>query len=286
MVSKLTNVAALFDLERLGDTRFRSGPPQIGAGRVFGGQVIAQTLMAATRTVEGRLPHSLHAYFILGGETDKPITYDVERLRDGNSFSTRRVTAGQNGEVIYSTIVSFQVPEDGFTHQMPMPDVAPPESLDDYDALRTKFAGKLPASLLRFIERDRPVELRYTNFDRFLGRANDAPLDVWFRFTARLPDDPLIHRFALAYASDMAFIDAAMAPHGTNIFDPKIIAASLDHALWFHRDGRLDDWVLFHQDSPNMGGGRGLARGLIFARDGRLLASVAQEGMLRQRRGA
>lgn len=284
MASKLANIAALFELERLDDRRFRSDAPQIGAGRVFGGQVIAQTLMAATRTVEGRMPHSLHAYFILGGETDKPITYDVERLRDGNSFSTRRVTAQQNGDVIYSTIVSFQVPEDGMVHQVAMPDVPAPETLDDYETLKTKYADRLPASLLRFISSERPVELRYANLDHYLGEKNDAPLAVWLRFTRRLPDDPLIHRFALAYVSDMAFIDAAMAPHGANIFDPKIIAASLDHALWFHRDGRLDEWVLFHQDSPNMNGGRGLARGLIFARDGRLLASVAQEGMLRRRR--
>jgi acyl-CoA thioesterase-2 len=284
MAAAIPNVAALFDLERLDDTRFRSPAPQIGGRRVFGGQVIAQTLIAASRTVEGRLPHSLHAYFILGGEIDQPITYDVERLRDGNSFSTRRVTAQQNGQVIYSTIVSFQIAEDGFTHQMPMPQVAAPETLDDPQSIMAKFGDRLPASLKRFIANERPVELRHTNLDRFLGRANDGPIDVWFRFKFKLPANPLIHRFALAYASDMALVDAALAPHGASVFDADIIAASLDHALWFHRDGQLDDWVLFHQDSPTMGGGRGLARGLMFSRDGRLLASVAQEGMLRRRR--
>lgn len=280
MAGKFNDVAALFDLERLGDNLFRSPAPQAGFGRVFGGQVIAQTLIAACRTVEGRKPHSLHAYFILPGVVEEPIDFEVDRLRDGKSFTTRRVTAIQFGKVIYSTIVSFQADEDGFTHQMKMPDVPPPETLDDYDALR----AKLPPAMLRFTDRDRPFEMRFVDLDRFFGKPHEGPVDVWFRLKMKLPDDPLYHRFALAFASDFAFVDVALAPHGRSLFEPGILAASLDHALWFHRDGRIDEWLLYHQDSPNMGGGRGLARGLIFARDGRLLASVAQEGMLRVKR--
>lgn len=280
MAGKFNDVAALFDLERLGDNLFRSPAPQAGFGRVFGGQVIAQTLIAACRTVDGRKPHSLHAYFILPGAIEEPIDFEVDRLRDGKSFTTRRVTAIQFGKVIYSTIVSFQADEDGYTHQMKMPDVPQPETLDDYAALK----AKLPPAMLRFTDRERPFEMRFVDLDRFYGKPHEGPVDVWFRLKTRLPDDPLYHRFALAFASDFAFVDAALAPHGRTLFEPTILAASLDHALWFHRDGRVDDWMLYHQDSPNMGSGRGLARGLIFARDGTLLASVAQEGMLRVKR--
>jgi acyl-CoA thioesterase-2 len=230
------------------------------------------------------MPHSLHAYFILPGAIEEPIDFEVDRLRDGKSFTTRRVTAVQFGKVIYSTIVSFQAQEDGFTHQMKMPDVPPPEALDDYEALRRKYSGTMPPALLRFVDRERPVEMRFVELDRFFGKPRENAVNVWFRLKTRLPDDPLTHRFALAFASDMALIDVALSPHGRSIFDPGIVAASLDHALWFHRDGRLDDWVLYSEDSPNMGGGRGLARGLIFSRDGTLLASVAQEGMLRLKR--
>jgi acyl-CoA thioesterase-2 len=284
MAGKFNDVAALFDLERLGDNLFRSPAPQGGFGRVFGGQVIAQTLIAACRTVEGRMPHSLHAYFILPGAVDEPIDFEVDRLRDGRSFSTRRVTAIQFGKVIYSTIVSFQAAEDGFTHQMKMPDVPQPDALDDYAALKSKYAQTMSPSLLRFIDRERPFDIRFVELDRFFGKPREGALNVWYRLKAKLPDDALYHRFALAYLSDMALIDVALSPHGKTIFDPAIKAASLDHALWFHRDGRIDDWVLYHQDSPNIGGGRGLARGLIFSRDGTLLASVAQEGMLRLKR--
>jgi acyl-CoA thioesterase-2 len=285
MAGKFNDVASSFDLERLGDNLFRSPAPQGGFGRVFGGQVIAQTLIAACRTVEGRKPHSLHAYFILPGAIEEPIDFEVDRLRDGNSFTTRRVTAIQFGKVIYSTIVSFQADEDGFAHQMKMPDVPMPEALDDDEALRRKYGATLTPALLRSIDRERPVEMRFVELDRFFGKPHEGAVNVWFRLKTRLPDNPLYHRFALAFASDMALVDVALAPHGHSIFEPTIMAASLDHALWFHRDGRLDEWVLYHQDSPNMGGGRGLARGLIFTRDGTLLASVAQEGMLRLRRG-
>lgn len=284
MAGRFNDVAALFDLEQLGPNSFLSPAPQGGFHRVFGGQVIAQTLIAACRTVEGRMPHSLHAYFILPGDIDAPITYEVDRLRDGRSFTTRRVTAAQHGKVIYSTIVSFQIEEGGFEHQVKMPDVPAPETLDDYATLRRRFEGSLPPGLLRFLDRERPVEMRFTELERFFDKPVQGPINVWFRLKTRLPDDALYQRYALAFASDMALIDVALAPHGITIFDPTIMAASLDHALWFHRDGRVDDWVLYYQDSPNMRGGRGLARGLIFSRDGRLLASVAQEGLMRRRR--
>jgi acyl-CoA thioesterase-2 len=285
MAGKFNDVAALFDLEQIGDNLFRSPAPQAGFGRVFGGQVIAQTLIAACRTVKGRMPHSLHAYFILPGSIDEPIDFEVDRLRDGRSFTTRRVTAIQFGKVIYSTIVSFQAAEDGFTHQAKMPDVPQPETLDDHAALRAKYAQTMSPALLRFVDRERPFDMRFVELERFFGKPREGPINVWFKLKTTLPtDNPLYHRFALAFVSDMALIDVALSPHGRTIFEPAIMAASLDHALWFHRDGRIDDWVLYHQDSPNLGGGRGLARGLIFSRDGTLLASVAQEGLLRLRR--
>jgi acyl-CoA thioesterase II len=277
------NLAELLDLEQLGPDSFRAPPPQSGFQRVYGGQVIAQTMVAACRTVDGRMPHSLHAYFILPGERDVPITYEVDRMRDGRSFSTRRVTAMQHGKLIYSTIVSFQAEEDGLEYQVKMPEVPPPETLDDYVALRTKYGASMP-SQLQVLNRAGPVDMRYVETDRFFGRPAQGPINVWYRLNTPLPNDPLLQRCALAFASDMALVDAAMSSHGISVFEPRVMGASLDHAMWFHRDGRIDDWVLYHQDSPNLRGGRGLARGLMFSRDGRLLASVAQEAVLRIRR--
>ena len=213
-----------------------------------------------------------------------PIIYQVERLRDGKSYTTRRVTAIQHGRPIYSTMVSFHGAEDGIEHQFPMPDVAPPESLPSEAELKERILPRMPDPVRGYFERERPIELRPVEFERYLGKAHpEGRFHVWIRTTGRLPDEPAIHRCVLAYASDMLLLDAAMIPHGRTLFEKDIMAASLDHAMWFHRPFRADDWLLYCQDSPSGGGGRGFGRGLIFTRDGTLISSVAQEGVIRTR---
>src|SRR5690606_12747616 len=259
--------------------------PQAGWQRVFGGQVIGQALVAASRTVEGRAPHSLHAYFLLGGDPSVPIIYDVDRIRDGKSFTTRRVVAIQHGRAIFSMAVSFHNDEAGMEHQAKMPDVPMPEELPNESEIRERVLPMMPDPVRRYYERERPIELRPVEYARYLGKKfEDARFHVWIRATGALPDDPNIHKCVLAYASDMTLLDSALIPHGRTVFEQDVMAASLDHALWLHRPFRADDWLLYAQDSPNLHGARGFARGLIFARDGTLVASVAQEGLLRQRR--
>jgi acyl-CoA thioesterase-2 len=252
---------------------------------VFGGQVIGQALVAALRTVEGRPPHSMHAYFLLPGDPKVPIVYDVDRIRDGRSFTTRRVVAIQHGHAIFTMAVSFHADEPGLAHQARMPDVPGPEELPSEAELKAKAMAMMPDPVRRYYERERPIELRPVEFSRYLGvKAEDARFHVWIRATGRLPDDPAIHQCVLAYASDMTLLDSALIPHGRTVFEKSIMAASLDHALWFHRPFRADEWLLYAQDSPNLAGARGFGRGLIFTRDGTLVASVAQEGLLRERR--
>jgi len=275
------------DLETLEDNLFRGSTPQPWGQRVFGGQVIGQALVAACRTVDvkTRTPHSLHAYFLLGGDPKVPIIYDVDRIRDGRSFTTRRVVAIQHGHAIFSMAVSFHVEEPGYAHQAKMPDVPKPDQLPDETEIRTKILPKAPESVRRFYERERPILLRPVTYDRYEGKKNESGIfNVWIRCAGALPDDPALHQCVLAYASDMALLDAALIPHGMSVFDHKIMAASLDHALWFHRPFRADEWLLYSQDSPNSSGARGFSRGMIFALDGTLVASVAQEGLLRPRR--
>jgi acyl-CoA thioesterase-2 len=253
--------------------------------RVFGGQVLGQALVAATRTVEGVLPHSLHAYFLLAGDLTVPIVYDVDRIRDGKSFSTRRVVAIQHGRAIFSMSVSFHNDEPGLDHQMPMPEVPHPDQLLSIAETKQNVLPELPELVRRYYERPRPIELRPVDFDRYRGKRPEGDrFSIWLRTTAALPDDPGIHRCALAYASDMNLLDAALVPHQRSVFDREIMGASLDHALWFHRPFRADHWLLYTLDSPNMHGARGFGRGLIFTADGVLVASAAQEGMLRLRR--
>ena len=234
-----------------------------------------------------RPPHSLHAYFLLGGDPKVPIIYDVDRIRDGKSFTTRNVKAIQHGHPIFSMSVSFHVHEEGLSHQFAMPDVPRPEELPDEAELKKNVWPKMPEPVRRYYERERPIELRPVEYTRYIGDTfKDGRFHVWMRATGRLPDEPAIHQCVLAYASDMMLLDAALIPHHRSVFSEDIMAASLDHALWFHRPFRADEWLLYAQDSPNLAGSRGFSRGLIFAADGTLVASVAQEGLLRQRRNA
>jgi acyl-CoA thioesterase-2 len=285
MSSAVTELLQILDLEQLEINLFRGRSPQSGWQRVFGGQVIGQALVAACRTVEGRPPHSMHAYFLLGGDPAVPIIYNVERTRDGKSFTTRRVVAVQHGRPIFTITVSFHADEPGFEHQAKMPKVPMPEELPSEAEVRTRLLPMMPDPVRRYYERERPIELRPVEYERYMGKKlEDARFHLWIRTTGRLPDDPAIHQCVLAYASDMTLLDSALLPHGRTVFEQDIMAASLDHALWLHRPFRADDWLLYAQDSPNLHGGRGLARGLIFTRDGTLVASVAQEGLVRQRR--
>ncbi len=285
MSSGLTDLLSILDLEQLEVNLFRGTSPKTTWQRVFGGQVIGQALVASCRTVEGCMPHSLHCYFILPGDPKIPIIYEVERLRDGRSYSTRRVTAIQHGNVIFSMMVSFHSEEDSiFEHQEKMPDVPPPEQLGGDDS---KLAlERMPDIVRRYYESERPIELRPVEFKRYLGeKLPDGRMNIWIKATAKLPDDPALHLCALAYASDFSLLDATMARYGRTVFEGGLAAASLDHAMWFHRPFRADEWLLYSQDSPNARAGRGLARGLIFKPDGTLVASVAQEGSIREKRG-
>jgi len=285
MSSALQAVLEILDLEPLEVNLFRGRSPQSGWQRVFGGQVIGQALVASSRTVEGRTPHSLHAYFLLPGDPKVPIIYEVDRIRDGKSFTTRRVIAIQHGQAIFSMSASYHTDEPGLSHQAQMPTVPPPESLPTESEARHRMLETMPEAVRRFYERDRPFELRPVEFTRYLGdKLEDGKFHIWMRTIGRLPDDPAIHQCVLAYASDMTLLDTALAPHGRSLFEPEFMGASLDHALWFHRPFRADDWLLYAQDSPILSGSRGFSRGLIFARDGTLVASVVQEGLVRQRR--
>jgi len=286
MSGAVDHLLSILDLEPLDLNLFRGRSPQDGWQRVYGGQVIGQALVAAVRTVDpSRLAHSLHAYFLLPGDPKVPIIYDVDRLRDGKSFTTRRVTARQHGHAIFSMLVSFQAEEQGLDHQADMPDVTSPEDLPNESEMRKNLLPHMPEPVRRYFERDRPIEMRPVEFDRYAGRKYpDGRFHLWFRATGRLPDDPAIHQCVLAYASDLTILDASLARHGRTLFEKQFMAASLDHALWIHRPFRADEWLLYAQDSPNLHGSRGFSRGLIFTRDGTLVASVAQEGLVRERR--
>jgi acyl-CoA thioesterase-2 len=285
MASAIDNLLATLDLEPLEVNLFRGRSPQTTLQRVFGGQVIGQALVAATRTVDGRPPHSLHAYFLLAGDPKVPIIYEVDRIRDGKSFTTRRVVAIQHGHAIFSMSVSFHADEPSLEHQMPAPNVPKPDALPSEAELKQHILPQLPEAVRRYYARERPIELRPVEYGRYIGqKPADGRFNVWIRATGRLPDDPAIHRCVLAYASDMMLLDTALVPHGRSVFDQNIMGASLDHALWFHRPFRADEWLLYAQDSPNLHGARGFARGLIYSAEGTLVASVAQEGLLRERR--
>lgn len=284
----LEDLISLLDLEPLEVNLFRGRSRDIGSRSVFGGQVVSQGLVAATRTVEGRHPHSLHAYFLLPGDLASPIVYEVDRLRDGNSFSARRVQAIQHGRPILSMIASFQVPEEGLEHQTPMPDVPPPDALPSYDELRASWAreaGPLHPKVEASLKRSLGVEFKPVYPWNPLKPSVAEPRQaIWFRATDRIPEDAGLHRCLLAYASDFNLIGTALRPHGLSWFKPELSLASIDHALWFHRDARVDDWLLYVMESPSAQGARGMTRGLIYDRAGKLVASVAQEGLMRLRK--
>ena len=284
MRSAVNDLLTILDLEKLEENLFRGQSPDAGWQRVFGGQVIGQALVAASRTVEGRAPHSLHGYFLLAGDPKIPIIYDVERIRDGRSFTTRRVKAIQHGQPIFTLSASFQVDEPGFSHEITMPSVPDPDELPNEQDIRARVMPLMPDPVRKYFERERPIELRPVEFKRYMSREPLEPrFNVWIRATGPLPDDPAIHQAVLAYASDMTLLDSTLVAHGRTVFEREVQAASLDHALWFHRPFRADEWLLYAQDSPFTGGARGFARGSIFTRQGQLIASVAQEGLIRHR---
>ncbi|PLK70068.1 acyl-CoA thioesterase II [Rhizobium sp. TH135] len=273
------------DLEKLEENLFRGSSPQNGWQRVFGGLVIAQALMAAQRCVDpDRIVHSLHAYFMRPGDPSIPIVYQVERIRDGSSFTTRRVVAIQHGKAIFSMSASFQVEELGFDHQVSIPNVPAPETLMGEAEFRAAFLAQAPDTVKKYWGRERPIEIRPTSLTHYLSREKLEPeAHIWVRASGLVPDDRHYQAAILAYLSDMTLLDTSLYAHGTSIFDPELQVASLDHAMWFHRPCRLDDWLLYTQDSPSAAGARGMTRGSIFTRDGRLVASVAQEGLIRKR---
>jgi acyl-CoA thioesterase-2 len=270
-------------LDQLGPDRFRGGSEPDRFGRLFGGQVIAQALMAAARTVEGRLPHSLHAYFLETGTPELPVEFEVHRVREGRAFATRRVLALQEGAAILNLASSFQREEPGDEHQLPMPEVPPPESLRSaHEQVRAALAGRDPGAgqAKLWLSEPPPVEWRPVRTLSFLlADPADPHQELWFRFPPVPSDDPLLHRVLLAYASDLSLLDVIARSHGLG---RGAMLASLDHALWFQRSARVDQWLLHVQDSPSAAGARGLARGMIYTRDGKLVASVAQEGLMRR----
>ena len=274
----------LFDLEPIERNIYRGQNRDIGSGRIFGGQVLAQALIAARRTVDeaDRLAHSVHAYFILAGDLDIPVVYFVDRLRDGRSFTTRRVTAIQHGRAIFNLSASFHRAEDGISHQDTMPDVPPPEALESELDIVRRHAQRIPAPLRGVLTQDRPIDRRpVAPLDPFAPEPRAPLRHAWVRTVGDLADDPLDHQAVLAYASDYGLLRAALLPHGRTFFDRDLMGASLDHAIWFHRPFRIDDWLLYRTESTIATGARAFTRGSFFTRDGALVASVAQEGVIR-----
>jgi acyl-CoA thioesterase II len=289
MASPQTLVSELVDLltvERMGDGWYLGKRKKGGVGRVFGGQVIAQALAAAQDTVSPeRAAHSLHAYFMRAGSEDYEITFRVERDFDGGSFSTRRVIALQQDKPILNMAASFQKLEGGFTHQIQMPDVPPPEELQSEDQLRTRFGDDVPESARENFLRDRPFESRPVDPRDWVGGEKRFPAqqDIWFRLRAPIGDDAALHRAMLAYQSDSWLLGTSTLPHGVTWLTPGFQTASLDHAIWLHDEFRVDEWLLYSCESPWAGRGRGLNKGTIFTRDGRLVATCQQEGLIRMR---
>ena len=287
MSSAMQELLDILNLEKLEHNLYRGRSPEVGWQRVFGGQVIGQALVAAQKTVAtDRYVHSLHCYFMRPGDTAVPIIYEVDRIRDGGSFTTRRVVAIQHGHAIFSLSASFQVEEEGLEHQLPMPEGIPgPEGLTPQREFLAALGEDVPENIRRYWQRDRPVEIRPVNTEHYTTNKKLPPFQhLWMRATGPVPNDRALQAAVLAYFSDMSLIDAATYPHGRSLFDPELQMASLDHAMWFHRPDTLSDWLLYTQDSPSSGGARGLARGSIYSRNGKLIASVAQEGLLRVRR--
>jgi acyl-CoA thioesterase-2 len=278
----LDDLIKVMTLERLEMNLFRGQSRDIGSPQVFGGQVLGQALVAATATAEDRTVNSLHAYFLRRGDFNSPIVYEVDRALDGKHFSSRRVVAIQHGRQIFNMSASFQSAEAGLEHQSPIPDVPSPDSLLDMETHYRSMADQLPPAARRILEQKRPFEFRPVHPPDPMRREKSLPVKyVWFRAVDTLPDDEALHRCLLAYVSDFHLLDTALKPHGVSMVSPKLVIASIDHAMWFHRRVRVDDWLLYAIDSPSASGARGFTRGSIFARDGQLVASAAQEGLIR-----
>lgn len=284
MKSELKDLLDLLDLEKIEANLFRGVSPEEGWQRVYGGQVLAQALVAASRTVEdsARVAHSLHGYFLRPGDTTIPILYNVDRIRDGKSFTTRRVVAIQKGRAIFNMAVSFQVIEEGLEHQTTMPDVPGPEDSYTPQQMIERFKEDLPEDFSKRVQRPAPIETRYVElYNEFNPEPMPPSQHTWIRTIDTMPEDHRLSQCLLAYASDMTLIDTSCRPHGVNWENPKFQLASLDHAMWFHRPFNIDEWILYQQDSPNSSGARGFSRGTLFTESGILIASVAQEGLTR-----
>ncbi len=279
----LEDLIGLLQLERIELNIFRGDSRDIGSAQVFGGQVLGQALSAAQHTVEGqRVAHSLHAYFLRRGDMNSPIIYEVDRARDGGSFSMRRVVAIQHGRPILNLSASFQEPEEGLEHQAKMPDVPGPEGLKDSVDVAKSILDRIPMKMRRFLTAERPFEFRPVNpINLIEPEVMEPERHVWIRAVSRLPDDVALHQNLLAYVSDYELLGTATLPHGLKFGQGNVIMASLDHALWFHRKVRVDDWLLYSMDGPNASGARGFARGHFFTEDGVLVASSSQEGLIR-----
>ena len=285
MKKALQDVLDLLDLEPIEINMFRGISPAEGWQRVYGGRVIGQALVAASRTVEdeNRIAHSLHGYFLRPGDTTIPIVYSVDRIRDGKSFNTRRVVAIQKGRPIFSMSVSFQVIEEGLHHQIPMPEAAAPEDCPSQEDLRKNYINDIPKEYREnFLNREDPIEMRFQDgMNDFKPDPMPPHQRVWIRAVDKMPDDVRLHQCVLAYASDMTLMDNAIRPHGIGWTEENFQTASLDHAMWFHQPFRADEWLLYYQDSPYSGGARGFNRGSFFTREGQLIASASQEGLMR-----
>ncbi len=284
MAFTLDNLRSLIDLERIEHNIFRGTNYDIGSGSVFGGQALAQSLVAAQRTVDDptRVAHSMHGYFILAGDVHHPIVYEVDRLRDGSSFTTRRIVAIQHGRAIFNMAVSFHTPEPGDAHQHDMPDVPPPDALTSEVELLRQIADRIPAPLRKQYTQARPIEVRPVKpVDPFNPQPTDPVHHAWVRVTGTLPEAQLLHQAVFAYVSDYGLLSTALRPHGRSFVQPNLQMASLDHALWFHRPFSINEWLLYRTESPVADGARGYVRGEVFTQTGTLVASVAQEGLMR-----
>ena len=282
MHAVLKDLIGLLELERIEQNIYRGDSRDIGGPQVFGGQVLGQALSAAQRTVDGRVAHSLHAYFLRRGDVDAPIVYEVDRQRDGGSFSSRRVVAIQHGRPILNLAASFHLIEPGLEHQSEMPDVPGPDGLRELADNARDMLEFIPVKMRRFLFENRAFEFRHVEPIDFSTGKKSAPLKhVWVKAIGALPDDPVLHQNMLAYVSDHELIGTSTLPHGLTFLRDNVIMASLDHALWFHRAVRVDEWLLYAIDSPNSAGARGFARGQFFNQGGDLVASVAQEGLVR-----
>jgi acyl-CoA thioesterase II len=278
----LADLLQLLELERIEDNIFRGESRDVGSDRVFGGQVLGQALSAASYTAGARDVHSLHAYFLLPGDVNAPVIYEVDIARDGKSFSTRRVVAIQHGRPIFNMAASFQSPEQGLEHAVTMPDVPGPEGLTDVRVVAPEILAKVPDKMRRFLTGERAFELRPVEPVHLVSPPRQEPRrNIWLKTVDRIPDAAGLHRSLLAYVSDFHLVATATLPHGVHFAEGNVQLATLDHAMWFHRPFRVDEWLLYSMESPSASGGRGFALGRLFTRDGRLVASTAQEGVIR-----